>query len=417
MRCTSKILVLLGVLLVAPPSAEAQDLQGYSSVLPESLETRAFPLLSYFRAIPAWQGALATDPILQRLAIERAGRVPAENCTPAPMCLTDAWVWTDADIKIVDSRLRNLVKQANLADALVKRHMRPSGRFARHEGLSDADFLSAAWQDAARGMNRVIAVYGQGKTPMYPKIDSMIFDVSSPEFPNLMRVHGVATASLARSTDVFFQPALRYAIGLMMMNERTEAASFRPLLGGANADPVKAVPTTDWSRYAFPAILVFGHGPEDPQSGTGPLAHVRLRLAADMFARGLAPFVIVSGGNVHPNRTKSNEAMEMKRLLVELHNVPANRIFIEPHARHTTTNLRNSARLLFASGIPTDRPSLIVSDHLTIQYIKSKVLFDRNLREMGVQPGKVEPGPDQFTALFTPDRSAFYVEVTDPLDP
>jgi hypothetical protein len=90
---------------------------------------------------------------------------------------------------------------------------------------------------------------------------------------------------------------------------------------------------------------------------------------------------------------------------------------IEPHARHTTTNLRTSARLLFATGVPTDRPSLIVSDHLTIQYIKSNVLFDRNMREMGVQPGRVEAGPDKFTALFTPDRTAFYVEVTDPLDP
>lgn len=417
MRGISKILVLFGALFAVLPSAQAQEMQGYDSVLPESLETRTFPLLSYFLAVPAWQEALAADPMLQRLAIERAGRVPAENCEPAPQCLTDAWTWTDADIKIVDARLRKLVTPTNLVDALVKRHMRPSARFARHEPLNDADLLAAAWQDAARGMNRVIAVYGQGKAPMYPKIDSMIFDVNSPEFPNLMRVHGVATASFAQPKDVFFQPTLRYVIGLLMMNERTEAASFRPLLDGANAQPVKAVPYTDWTRYTFPAILVFGHGPEDPQSGTGPLAHVRLRLAADMFSRGLAPFIIVSGGNVHPNRTKSNEAMEMKRLLVELHKVPANRILIEPHARHTTTNLRNSARLLFASSIPTDRPSLIVSDHLTIQYIKSKVLFDRNLREMGVQPGKVEPGPDQFTALFTPDRAAFYVEVTDPLDP
>ena len=63
-----------------------------------------------------------------------------------------------------------------------------------------------------------------------------------------------------------------------------------------------------------------------------------------------------------------------------------------------------------------NRPSLIVSDHLTIQYISGSDL-ERNLREMGVQPGKVEPGPDRFTVRFTPDPVAFYVEVTDPLDP
>ncbi|MFN3450729.1 MAG: YdcF family protein [Sphingorhabdus sp.] len=386
-------------------------------MLDESLEARIFPLFSYFLAVPEWQEALAADPVLQRLASNRAARVPAEACTPAPHCITDAWIWTDEDIKLVDLRLRSLVKQPSLTDALIKQHMRPAGRFARHEALNNADLLSAAWQEAARGINRVIAVYGQGKAPMYPKIDSMIFDTTSAEFPNLMRVHSVATVSLTQDTDLFFQPAVRYAAGLLMMNERTEAGSFRPVLEGTNAATVKEIPGTNWTRYAYPAILVFGHGPEDPQSGTGPLAHVRLRLAAQMFMRGLAPFIIVSGGNVHPNRTKSNESVEMKRLLVELHNIPANRILIEPHARHTTTNLRNSARLLFASGIPTDRPSLIVSDHLTIQYIKSSVLFDRNLREMGVQPGRVEAGPDKFTALFTPDRQSFYVEVTDPLDP
>lgn len=417
MRCLSWVVVLFAALIAAPPSARAQDPQGYNSVLDESLEARVFPLFSYFLAVPAWQEALAADPALQRLALERAARVPAEACTAAPQCITDAWVWTDEDIKLVDLRLRSLVKQSNLADALIKQHMRPSARFARHEALNDTDLLSAAWQDAARGINRVIAVYGQGKAPMYPKIDSMIFDTTSAEFPNLMRVHSVATASLTQATDIFSQPAVRFAAGLLMMNERTEAAAFRPLLEGVNAATVKEISNTNWARYAYPAILVFGHGPEDPQSGTGPLAHVRLRLAAQMFERGLAPFVIVSGGNVHPNRTKSNESVEMKRLLVELHNIPANRILIDPHARHTTTNLRNSARLLFATGVPTDRPSLIVSDHLTIQYIKSNVLFDRNMREMGVQPGKVEAGPDKFTALFTPDRTAFYVEVTDPLDP
>lgn len=107
----------------------------------------------------------------------------------------------------------------------------------------------------------------------------------------------------------------------------------------------------------------------------------------------------------------------MKRLLVELHGVPADRILIEPHARHTTTNLRNCARLLLAAGFPDGQPALIVSDHLTIRYIASPQLAERNVSEMGVQPGRIEPGPDQFTLRFWPDPIAFHVEVADPLDP
>jgi hypothetical protein len=400
-----------------PMPVLAQEPPGYTAPFPESLEARVFPLLAFLRKAPGWAEALAADRELQRLTQDRAARVPAEGCTPAPECLAQAWTLTDADIELVDARLQVLVARPALARALVRYHLRPSGRFARYGALTDGALLSAAWHDAARGLNRTIAVYGLGQAPMYPKIDAIIFDTANPEYPGLLVRHGVATVALGREGDLFFDPVLRYAAGLMMINERTEGAAFRPLLDGENADALRAARSIDWQDYRYPALLVFGHGPEDPQSGTGPMAHIRLRLAADMFARGLAPYIVVSGGNVHPNRTKSNEAVEMRRLLTTLHGVPAERILIEPHARHTTTNLRNVARLLLAAGFPVDRPSLIVSDHVTIGYIAGSELAARNLREMGVQPGKVMPGPDRFTALFTPDPIAFHVEVSDPLDP
>lgn len=412
-----RVLAAFLLALALPVPALAQNPPSYSAPFPESLETRVFPLLAFMRTAPGWAAALAADPEFQRLSTLRAARVPAESCKPAPQCLAEAWTLTNADIALVEGRLRLLVRRPALSLALVQAHMRPSGRFAKHNALSDEALLSAAWQDVARGLNRTIAIYGLGQPPMYPKIDAIIFDVADPQYSGLLARHGVATATLGRKDDLFFDPVLRYAAGLMMMNERTEAAAFRSLLAGPNDAPLKAVVEIDWKQYRYPALLVFGHGPEDSLSGTGPMAHIRLRLAADMFARGLAPFIIVSGGNVHPNRTKSNEAVEMKRLLSTLHGVPADRILIEPHARHTTTNLRNSARLLLAGGFPVDRPMLIVSDHMTIKYIAGPELAARNLREMGVQPGKVEPGPDRFTALFTPDPVAFHVEVSDPLDP
>ena len=107
----------------------------------------------------------------------------------------------------------------------------------------------------------------------------------------------------------------------------------------------------------------------------------------------------------------------MRRLLIEQYGVPADRILIEPHARHTTTNLRNSARLLFAAGFPTDKPSLIVTDPTTAPYIGSNLLQERTRAETGVLPGVVAPAATPFAFEFRPDRAAFHVEPLDPLDP
>lgn len=403
--------------LALPCAAAAQEPTGYSSPFPDTLESRVFPLFATLRTTPGWADTLLADPVLRRLAAERMKRVSQGECAPTSQCLTEPWIWTEADVAAVDARLRLLVRDRARADALVTRAMRRSGRFARHEALNDADLLSAAWRDAAAAVNRIIAVYARGEPPRYPKIDGTIFNPASPDHGAVLEAHGAATAAMARSSDHFFDPSQRYATGLLQMNERIEAGSFRPLLEGENAATVRAIAATDWSRKSHTALLVFGHGPEDAQSRTGVMGHIRLAIAADLYRRGLAPFLIVSGGNVHPNRTPFNEAVEMKRLLVTRYGISADRILIEPHARHTTTNLRNCARLLLAAPFPTDLPALVVSDHRTIGYIAGETLVVRNMAEMGIQPGRLAPGPNRFTLGFVPDRASFHTEAVDPLDP
>lgn len=416
--CRTALVAALGLAMASlPAAAQAQDPAGYVAPFADTLETRVFPLFAQMRAADGWAEALRRDAGLRKLVAERAARVLNDTCTPTPQCLADAWLWTDEDVAAVQARLRLLLRDRRLADALVAGQMRRSGRFARHSARPDAELVATAWAEAAAAVNRVIAVYAKGAAPLYPKIDAMIFDAAAPEFATVLRAHGVATAALARDGDLFFDPALRYAVGLLQMNERTDAGTYRPLLRGENAAALRAVRAMEWKPGTHSALLVFGHGPEDAQSRTGVMAHIRMRIAAELFARRLAPFIVVSGGNVHPNRTPFNEAVEMKRLLVEQHGIPADRVLIEPHARHTTTNLRNSARLLLAAGFPAGRPALIVSDDKTIRYIASPELAARNLREMGVQPGKVAPGPNRFSLEFTPSPVAFHVEAADPLDP
>jgi hypothetical protein len=418
MKRLFRMFMAILALCAMPAAALAIDPPGYSAPFDETLETLNFPLLVMVRTTPGWGEAIRDDATLAALARQRAERVQsAPGCSPKPVCLAEAWEWTTADIAIVDDALRRLSADSERLQALVTRQMRLSGRFARHETLADSALLAAAWADTAAGMNQVIAVYAKGTAPRYPLIDGMIFDPRDERFAAVLGAHGQVTAAGSGPGDLVFDAPARYAIGLLRMNERTEAAAYRPLLQGSNAAPVRLAARTRWADYRYPALLVFGHGPEDAQSRTGPLGHIRMARAADLFAAGLAPFIVVSGGNVHPNRTPFNEAVEMKRILIEQYNVPAERILIEPHARHTTTNLRNCARLLFAAGLPTDRPSLIVTDPATAGYIGSEGLMTRTLQETGVVPGRVTAADTAFAFEFLPSRQTFHVDPRDPLDP
>ena len=401
-----------------PFPGQAMDPPGYTAPFADTLETLNFPLLAILRKAPGWASALRDDPALITLAAERADRVRmASSCTPRPNCLADAWAWATADIATVENALRRIADQPGRAQALVTQHMRPSARFARHEGLADPAFIAAAWADTAAGMNAIIAVYAKGTPPRYPLIDSTIFDTKDERFGAVLDAHGHVTAAGARPGDLVFDAPARYTVGLLRMNERTDASAFRQLLDDTNAAAAKLAAGTRWGDYRYPALLVFGHGPEDAQSRTGVMGHIRMARAADLFVAGLAPFIIVSGGNVHPNRTPFNEAVEMKRILIEQYNIPAGRILIEPHARHTTTNLRNCARLLFAAGLPTDRPSLIVTDPATAAYIGSEMLLTRTVQETGVSPGRIVAANTAFAFEFLPTRQAFHVDPRDPLDP
>jgi hypothetical protein len=144
---------------------------------------------------------------------------------------------------------------------------------------------------------------------------------------------------------------------------------------------------------------------------------MRLELAVARFRAGKAPFIIVSGGYVHPNQTPFNEAFEMKKSLIADFGVPAEAILIDPHARHTTTNLRNAARLAFRYGMAVDRPMLITSDQSQSAYVTGLVFRDRCLKELGYQPGVLGARLSKFDVEFTPGLDSLHADAHDPLDP
>jgi hypothetical protein len=110
--------------------------------------------------------------------------------------------------------------------------------------------------------------------------------------------------------------------------------------------------SSDLGSYEYPLIIVPGYTPRDSdgQPVLHEVARRRLDLARDAFTSRKAPFVLLSGGAVHPRGTCHSEALLMKEALLQS-GFPADRVLVDARARHTTTNLRNAGRFLLANGL------------------------------------------------------------------
>src|SRR5690606_31631357 len=142
--------------------------------------------------------------------------------------------------------------------------------------------------------------------------------------------------------DGLFLPLLS-GLRFLEINERWDAAQLEPMSEGVNAAAIERIKTTNWANYPYASLLVLGAGPSQYHQPISPGGILRCRMAARVYKSGLAPFIIVSGGRVHPYKTPYIEAVEMKKYLIDVHGIPADAIIVEPHARHTTTNMRNAA--------------------------------------------------------------------------
>lgn len=164
-------------------------------------------------------------------------------------------------------------------------------------------------------------------------------------------------------------------------------------------------------------IVVPGAGGTDKTTPLSAAGHKRCELAAEAYRAGKAPFVLVSGGYVHPSQTPFAEAIEMKRALIDDFHLPESAVLVDPHARHTTTNMRNAAREIFRYGLPMDKPALMVSDESQTAYIASEVFADRNLKELGYVPYKIVGKLSSTTLAFLPAVESLQQDPIEPLDP
>lgn len=377
-----------------------------------------FYLFEAIGRAPAVRQHLAGAPALGSIRADRIERLrkAASSCGIDTACHAAAFTWTAAEIAAAEAALVDVSGPDGMLSS-IDQDLRRSGLVRAHEGETGPGLIAGAWRDAAIGLNRIIDVYARGVAPLYPKIDSMSHDARSPGWGGLVSTMVEILDERRDEMDLFYEPTLAFARHLLEANRRDEAGRFEPLHLGENQAAYRRIGQTDWSQHPYSAILVPGAGNDRDGVALSAAGRLRLELAALRYRSGQAPFIIVSGGYVHPNQTPFNEALEMKRSLVADFGIAPEVILIEPHARHTTTNLRNAARTAYRYGMPVDKAMLITTDASQSAYISGAQFRERCARELGYQPGGLGRRLSRFDLEFMPSIQSLHADARDPLDP
>lgn len=382
--------VIAAALSLAPAHANAEASPTVATVgdsVAARLSQRLFPLLDALGRDPSRLNALQARPDVATMLRARYARRAA--CGSDLSCLALAMVWTDEEARTLA---------------------------AATPGKGADDGPSAQALREISGVNAIVRTYGLGQVPPYPQIDGA-GTVDPQELRSRLQAAAWLSQTLRAGSLQALDPSVEFALALLDGSNRTDAIGYEPLTGGLNADAMKHARQIDWKRYRYSALIVTGVGPEVPDMPLSPYGKYHLRLAAQRFATGDAPFLILTGGRAHPRETRFAEAEEMRRALIERYGVPARAIVIEPYARHTTTNLRNAARLLMAMGAPMGKDALIVCNPDQSTMIESAGFVKRNSLELGYQPGTIGTRVSPTELPFRPSASSARVDPRDPLDP
>lgn len=364
------------------------------------LEDRAFYVFTVLETLPDVAAATPTNAALDTIAATRDAALHAADvgsCDPA--CVRAALVQPD-DAAAIDAQIEALTSAGVLDEVAVE--LRASLRFERYveRGDDDATLVRAALIDATTALVGAFDAYAIAELPP-AMLAAVVHDVA-----------GTPPGVLA-----WWQPLLRVTTHAMTEDGRDEAIRYEALTTGENAAAIAAIATTDFSAFPYVAILVPGQGPNDATTPLNPAGAARCDLAVARWAAGLAPFLLLSGGHVHPDRTTFSEAIEMKRYLMTTHGVPESAILVDPYARHTTTNLRNAVRTLFAYGAPTDATLLIVTDVFQSAYIADTGFATRCDDELFFRPwlGLEVRTPTDTCMTMAP--ASLTIAASDALDP
>ena len=397
----------------------AQDLpqQSYQLIKTRNeVQYKNYYLLTLFQQLPELRKMLSTDTAFSNIYQSKTTQVneAVKTCKTDIACYARALKFTGDEIAHIGNRLALLYTENNPLGNLVKNHLIPSGCYAMFAKEQHKTLLVKAWEQDASAINYAIGVYVEGNKPNYPKIDSISFNLKDKTFAELTSAS--ALLALQGNTKLFFEPAMLFALEALELNERNEAADYEPMAKGVNLAAINQIKKTDWKKYPYSVILVPGAGPDEKEVALSAGGMIRCRLAAIQYNKGVAPFIVVSGGRVHPYKTKFSEAYEMKKFLMGTLQIPESAIIMEPHARHTTTNLRNCVRLMFRYGMPVDKPGLACTVK-SQSYNITNLLPERCKKELGYYPYKNGKRLSDTESEFYLNTASLQIDFDEPLDP
>ena len=399
--------------VVINPDPKYKLLAGKSFV-----QSKNYYLLTLLDELPEVQKLLVQDSILSKLAINKWANLTTalKSCNRDASCFTNAFKFSQEEINTIGSRLVQLYQPENALGKLVSLHLMPSGCYALFQGLTPKEILQKAWEQDAMGVNFSIGVYAEGQKPNYPLIDSVSFNTHDARYAGLLYNCAYLLQKQEAGKKAFYQIPFNASLLFLELNEREQAADFEPMTATENKAAFDKVKTINWNSFPYSVISVPGAGPDIPTIALSAEGMIRCRLAAVQYTKGLAPFIIVSGGKVHPYKTKFCEALEMKHYLVNQLHIPASAIIIDPHARHTTTNMRNTARLIFRYGMPFSKPGISCTTRGQSSMI-AVTLLERCIKELKLAPYKNGNRLSETEMEFYPLIEALHINPTEPIDP
>jgi len=393
----------------------------YNLILGASqVQDRNFYLFTLLEELENVSQTIASDAIFLSYLETSKARLNAVSEAPNPTAqnYANALKFSTDEILALSRNFKEVLQNSSIVHNIVEDHIGPSGAFQQFSEVTNSyRVIQLAFVEAAEGINHIIDVYVAGQDPKYPDIDKVSFNVNSAEY--LSKLNTVVDNLNKETHTLFFQPFLKFALKVMALNNRDEAGRYYPLKEGENKATFEYIKTVNWDDFEYSLVLALGDGPDKPNDlpniSIGGMRNADQAVA--LYQQGKAPLIVLSGGHVKPFQVPFSEGIEMKKYVMDTYNIPESRILVETQARHTTTNMRNTGRLIFSYGIPSDKKAVVTSSESHINTIESSNFNTRSLLEMNHIAAEVFTRISNIYLEFTPKIEVLHLDSSDPLDP